>query len=284
MKGEQRLYGGRALSTGVLMVGPGAMAVAIRRPDGTIATESERFVPPFAWARRVLFLRGLLSMASAVVLAVRSARLERRLLGTSGNAKRKQMLGMIGPVLAVTGIDRLLRPSAGRPIPRLQRLGRTVLGAFAPLFGFRIAGFLPPGRRLLQYHAAEHMAVNAVESGQPLTAEAAAKQSRIHPRCGTSFGVAVMLLTPIVNRGRKPGLVRTALSAALVISLAYEILRLGARHRNAPWARILFAPVWQAQLLTTSVPTSSHLEVACAALAAVIGAEADEVPAAPALV
>lgn len=284
MTSDQRLYGGRALSNGVLMVGAGAMAVAIRRPDGTVGTESEPFVPPFAWARQIPFLRGLLSMTGAIVLAVRSAKLERRLLGGSGSARRKQVLSMLGPVLAVSAIDRLLRPKAGSSGARVVRVGRAVLGAFMPLLGFRVAGFFPPGRSLLQYHAAEHMAVNASESGRPLTAAAAANESRIHPRCGTSFGVAVMLLTPMVNRGKKSSLIRTAVSGALVISVAYEILRFGAKHRHSTWARILFAPLWQAQRLTTYPPTTPQLEVACAALTAVIGAEADEAPAAPALV
>jgi len=138
-----------------------------------------------------------------------------------------------------------------------------------PLVAFRVSGLFSPGRSLLQYHGAEHMAVNAIEAGGPLNADRAAVQSRIHPRCGTTFAVWVILLSSRLNRGA-PSAARGLLTGAVVVSLAYELLRFGAIHRSETWVKLLFGPTWKAQLLTTSAPTRDQLEVACAALNAVV--------------
>lgn len=267
------MYGGRALPSGVLMVGPHAMAVAVRSEDGSIDTAVEGFSMPFSWARNTPFLRGLLSMAGAIVLAVKSNRLERR-LNSSRRGRVTQALATAGPLLAANVLERIIsqlfrHTDSGRSArPGLFRM-------FLPFVAFRLSSYLLPGNALLRYHGAEHMAVNALEAGLELKAETAAGQSRIHPRCGTSFAFWAILLSWLTGRlGRRGGAMWRVLTGPIIVALAYEILRLGAAQKDAAWAKIVFAPAWNAQLLTTDVPTNEQLEVACVALQSVVDYEA----------
>lgn len=270
-------YGGRALPNGVLMTGPTLVAVAIRRDDGSIGVESAPFVPPFASARNTPFLRGIVSLSGALVLMVRSTKLEHR-LGGKGAGRTQQILRMVLPALSVTVIERVLRYAfLGRQHPDAMRKGPGVFAMLMPMVALRISGLFPPGRTLLQYHAAEHMAVNTAEAGLPMSAESAAGQSRIHPRCGTSFALWAMLVGSRLNRGKKRGALGAILTGTMAVSIAYELIRLGAAHRDETWAKVVFGPSWQAQRLTTLPPNREHLEVATAALAAVL---VDDMPAA----
>lgn len=273
-KAPAPLYGGRALPNGVLMVGPHAMAVAVRSEDGSIDTAVEAFSMPFSWARNTPFLRGLLSMAGAIVLAVKSNRLERRLI-SSRRGRIKQALATAGPLLAANALERTLsrifRRSGAPKRPGSPDLARMLL----PFLAFRLSSYLLPGNLLLRYHGAEHMAVNTLEAGLPLTAQSAAGQSRIHPRCGTSFAFWVILLSWLAGKtGRRGGTIGRLLTGPIIVSVAYEILRLGAAQKDASWANVVFAPAWNAQLLTTETPTSEQLEVACTALQSVVDYEA----------
>lgn len=278
------LYGGRALAQGVLMIGPSAFAVAIRNDKGDIEAAVERFRMPFVRLREVPFLRGLMSIAGAVFLAGRSTRLERRLAG-SRSGRRKQLLGTIAPMLAASFLERMLgyllwqrKKAGGGP------KGPGLAGMFVPMLAFRLSGFTPMGRDLLQYHAAEHMSVNTAEAGMALTAENAATQSRIHPRCGTTFAFWALLLGSRIRLTRVKGPLRGVMIGAVTISLAYEVARFGAVHRDEDWAKFIYGPSWQAQRLTTSPPTIEQLQVACAALKAVVDAETAGEPAPSAIV
>lgn len=273
MTKQPKLYGGRALANGVLMVGPNSMAVAIRREDGVIATRSQSFVPPFVWARQIPLLRGLLAMLSALLLAARSRGLQRQLGGERRRSDRvKQSLAMILPAVLASLLERAL--SGRRPAQRSR--GKSLIGSalrsLSPMLAFRLSAALPTGSRLLRYHGAEHMAVNAVElTGRP-DVEQAMLQSRIHPRCGTSLGFLTVLLTNVFARRAKRGPVRSFLGGAFILALSYEILRFGSDHRTDSRVKRIFAPLWKVQLLTTSDPSRDEVEVACAALEAVMTA------------
>lgn len=280
---ETPIYGGRALYRGVLMVGPKAMAVAIRADDGSVATAVEELHMPFQWARKIPFLRGLLSLAGAAVLAVRSASLEKRLTG--GRGRGRQWLSLAAPVIAGSVLERLVGAFLkSRRRPDSPERGPGILSVILPLLAFRLAGLFGPGRQLLRYHAAEHKAVNAAEAGVPVTPESAQTQPRIHPRCGTTFAVWALLLSSILTGGKRGGMLRSLLIGPVIISLAYEIVRLAAANRDRPWAKVVYGPSWQAQRLTTTEPSTEHLEVACAALQAVMAAETGEAPAPTAIV
>lgn len=142
--------------------------------------------------------------------------------------------------------------------------------------------------RVFQYHGAEHKAINALEAGAGLTVEAARAQSRLHPRCGTSFVVivlflAVLFVSPFYGQ---PIHIRVLIQLALLLpvaGVAFELLRLAGRFRNNPIAAALSRPGMWTQLLTTREPDDSQLEVAIASLKAVMDVEKADaaVPAAP---
>jgi uncharacterized protein YqhQ len=133
---------------------------------------------------------------------------------------------------------------------------------------------IPDVRRLFQYHGAEHKTINAFESGAPMTVESVAPQSRLHPRCGTGFLVVVVVVSIIVftfvGRPILPLLVLSRLVLVPVIAaIAYELIRLGARHAANPVVARLLVPVLAAQYLTTREPDASMMEVAITAFSAV---------------
>jgi len=268
---EKPLYGGRALPNGVMMVGPTRMAVSVRQADGSIATESTDFSPPFSAWRKTPFVRGPVAIAGAAVLALKSMALQRGMTTSSG-ARRRQAMQTLAPVLAISIMERVVRVVLTiRKRDEKQRKPGLV-SVFMPLLAFRLLGLTGPGRQLLKYHAAEHMAVNAAEAGRALNAGEAEDQSRIHPRCGTSFAVWAMFLT-WVSRGWVKSPLRAAIAGVATVSVAFELLHFGARNRDSSWVKAVFGPTWQAQRLTTMPPEREHLEVAVAALIAVMPAD-----------
>ncbi len=144
-------------------------------------------------------------------------------------------------------------------------------------------------KEVFRYHGAEHKAINALEADQALTTDVCMLQTRLHPRCGTSFAIIVLLLSLVVFTfvprypltGR-PGSVITDTAVRLGIELcilpfiagtAYELLRLAGKFRNQAIVSLLFKPGIWSQYITTREPAPKHVEVALVALRSVIDAE-----------
>lgn len=134
-------------------------------------------------------------------------------------------------------------------------------------------------RRVFQFHGAEHKAINTLESGEALTPENCMRASRIHPRCGTSFIIVVLLASILVHSILpRPAFyfTRLALHIALipvVAGISYEIIKLAGRFRYSIITRTLLAPGLWSQRLTTREPDLEHVEVAIASLQAVLDRE-----------
>ena len=138
--------------------------------------------------------------------------------------------------------------------------------------------------RVFQYHGAEHKAINALEAGNGLTVENARAASRLHPRCGTSFIVIVLLLSVLATAPfyGLPVWVRIPLGVLMLFPVAgvsFELLRLAGKYRDNPVAAALSRPGMWTQLLTTREPDDKQLAVAIASLDAVM--RADEAARAP---
>lgn len=123
-------------------------------------------------------------------------------------------------------------------------------------------------RRVFEYHGAEHMAIGAFESGGELTVQNARQFSRIHPRCGTSFLIAVMVLSILVFSlipGGWPlwakGLARIVL-LPLIAGLGYEFIKYSAKQCGRPLIKTLMVPGLWLQRLTTREPSDDQIEVA----------------------
>lgn len=141
-------------------------------------------------------------------------------------------------------------------------------------------------KRLFEYHGAEHKAVFAFEKGGGLTTAAAARQSRFHPRCGTSFLLIVMFVAIVVFSildaliiqafGSITVLMRIATHLPLIPlvgGVSYEFIRASARRSESPLGKLIVAPGLWLQKITTKEPDESQLEVALVALRCALGEE-----------
>ena len=133
-------------------------------------------------------------------------------------------------------------------------------------------------RRVFEYHGAEHKTIACYEAGQPLTPENAERYSRLHPRCGTSFLLIVMIVAifvfaPLGTPDWYWLFASRVIGIPLVAGLAFEVIKWFGRNRNRRWARILMSPGLQLQRLTTREPDHAQLAVAIAALEAVLAVE-----------
>jgi uncharacterized protein YqhQ len=248
--GERRPVGGQAVCEGVMMRGDGRWAVAVRRADGGIDLRVED-VP--AWCgkfERVPVVRGVAALVEAFAIGLR---------GLTWSVER-----------ATAGTDRPLT---------LPSLARTVALALGVLLTYLAAvGRRADVRRIFAYHGAEHRAVATYEAGAPLTPEAARAFGTRHLRCGTTFLLLVVVVALVVHAVvGSPGwalLVTSRLLAVpLVAGLAYELLRAAAKHAGrSRVVRVAMAPGLALQALTTREPDDGQVEVALAALAAVLPA------------
>jgi uncharacterized protein YqhQ len=138
-----------------------------------------------------------------------------------------------------------------------------------------ILSFIPDLRRVFQYHAAEHKAINALEADDELTPAAVQRHSLIHVRCGTAFLLWVMVVAIIVFAFvGQPGwfwlIVSRILLLPVIAGLAYEVIRLAARFGHNPVVSVILQPGLWLQRLTTREPTDDQAEVSIAALRAAL--------------
>lgn len=152
--------------------------------------------------------------------------------------------------------------------------------------GYMIAiGQLPTVKEVFRYHGAEHKAINTWEAELPLTMENCKAQTRLHPRCGTSFAIIVIILeffvftfVPRINKGNFfiEAISNFALHIAIlpiIAGVAYELLRFAGKFRDNSAIMVLFKPGLWTQLITTQEPRDDQIEVALASLKACLEGE-----------
>jgi uncharacterized protein YqhQ len=301
--------GGQAVLEGVMMRGVSTWAVAVRKPSGEqlqaggadakegakgeIEVVSE---PLVSWTRRHPGLR--LPLIRGVVALAESLRIGFRALGISANAQvppddageqgkigGRAWAGTIVFALIFAVALFFLLPAGLTNIFRDQIPNGIVFVLIEKVV--RVSIFLvylwlisrmPDLQRVFQYHGAEHKTISCFEAGEPLVPERAARFSRFHPRCGTSFLLIVMIVAIVVFApfGKLPWhwlFLSRVLGIPLVAGLAFEVVKWFGRNRTKRWARALMWPGIQLQRLTTREPDLSQLAVAIAALEAVLAVE-----------
>jgi uncharacterized protein YqhQ len=133
-------------------------------------------------------------------------------------------------------------------------------------------------RRVFEYHGAEHKTISCYEAGLPLTPPNAQRFSRLHPRCGTSFllvvmVVAIFVFAPIGLPAWYWLVATRILGVPVIAGISFELIKFAGRHRSKKWVRAVMWPGLKLQLLTTREPDFEQLEVAIAALQAVLERE-----------
>ena len=290
------LVGGQALIEGVMMRSPGAYGVAVRRPDGSIAFLRGKVT---GLAKRYPFLklpvlRGVAVLFQSLALGIRAlnfsaeqAMAEEDKGAAPAPAPEKKSnwavagsmsIGLVFGAVVFLLLPLWLTQLAERHLfgGQLSSLGFNLVdGALRALFflGYIFAiSRMKDIHRVFQYHGAEHKVVFNYEARLPLTVENARAQSRLHPRCGTSFLLFVLLVSILVFAfipKTAPLLVKFGgrlLLVPAIAGLSYEVLRFTAKHRAAPLFALLVAPGLALQRITTQEPTDDMLEVAIAAL------------------
>jgi uncharacterized protein YqhQ len=277
----------------VMMRGPRNWAVAVRKPDGEIAQVARTIDPLMArhWTMRLPIVRGVIALGESLSIGFRALSVSANYAAAEaaeGDPEPEEigrwalffsfavaigftvMLFKVSPAL----LTDLLPISNGVWFVLVEGLIRvTIFVAYLALLSL-----IPSLRRVFQYHAAEHKAINAYEAGEELTPEITQRYSLIHPRCGTAFLLWVMVIGVFVFAlfGRLPilWLIVTRIAFLPVIAgLAYELIRFAGKHTGNRTLMTLLAPGLWLQRLTTREPTLDQLEVSIRALKEVLSHE-----------
>jgi uncharacterized protein YqhQ len=286
--------GGQAVIEGVMMRSPSRVAVAVRRPDGSIGLMEKPFA---SVTRRVRLLglpvvRGAVSLFETLSLGVSALNFsaDEAVKAEGGTADAKPSAAMGALQLASMVVAFALGILIFIVLPaRLtawlhfdSRVGFGLMDGLFRLLAF--VGYLllisqwKEMHRVLRYHGAEHKAIHALENHAPLTPESVQGFSRFHPRCGTSFLFLVVVVSIVVftfiGRPRNIGdhLLRVA-AMPLIAGVAFEFIRLSGKYYDRPLVGMLVWPGLQFQRLTTREPDLPMCEVAIAALEKVRGDE-----------
>ncbi len=296
--------GGQAVLEGVMMKSPNFVAVAVRKPDHKIIVKFDPYKP---WSKSfpILskpFLRGIVTLVESMIHGMKALSYSAKMSGQEENQEEISSFAIASSMAfafvmgmglfvalphAITAIltsDRYLAISTNSPIFHLLD------GVFKmAIFLTYIWGIsrLKEIKRVFQYHGAEHKSIYAFEAGKGLDVESAAKFTTLHPRCGTSFLLFLILISIAMFSILLPllGLTHFSESAVLnhlgmivakiilmfpVAGIAYEFIKVCAFRMDSALFKALIWPGLMLQKLTTIEPDAEQLEVALVSLKQVL--------------
>jgi uncharacterized protein YqhQ len=320
-RGEYLQYGGQAIIEGVMMRSPRYFSVACRAPNGEIVVQTEAIEKTWIGRQnwlKLAFLRGSLALLDAMALGLRAMRFasnvqmapeyqtaeEREAAEAKGEKPPNQriqdgaivatiIVSLVFGLLIFNYLPNLISEYANRALGtenfRVTNLIAELVKIVIFLGYVGLIGQMKDIREVFKYHGAEHKAINTLEHDRPLMMEECKLQSRLHPRCGTSFAMIVLivglLIFTFVPRYPVTGMPGTPLIDVtvrffielmilpIISGIAYELLRLAGKFRNQSIVNAFFKPGIWSQYLTTREPDEKQIEVALIALQAVIDAE-----------
>ena len=295
--------GGQAVIEGVMMKGPSKICTAVRKSNGEIITqekESGSYITKYK-LNKIPILRGILAFIDSMVTGVRCLTFSAEQVDLEGDEAsaepskfEKWLDEKLGDKIKDVAIYFSVVVSLIFSIGLFMILPTVIAGFFAHFVKNRIALNLIEGtikisiflayiwgishmediKRVFQYHGAEHKTIAAYEAGEELTPENAKKYSRLHPRCGTSFLLIVMVISILMFSlfSWENALIRIGyrlLLLPIVAGVSYEIIKLAGKKPNGVVGLLTKPGLWL-QKLTTREPDESQLEVAIVAMKAVI--------------
>src|SRR6188508_2766971 len=290
--------GGQAVLEGVMMRGPSNWSVAVRKPDGEITHVNQPIESPMARHRiwRLPIIRGVVALGESLTIGFRalaiSANYAAQEEGEEGDVETELSRGQLAFAFAIAiGFALLLFKVSPAIIANVLPIDGTT--SFVIVEGLIRVGIfilyllgislLPDLKRVFQYHAAEHKAINAYEAGEELTPENVQRYSLLHVRCGTAFLLYVMVVAIFVFAfvGRPNWywlIISRILLLPVIAGIAYEIIRFAGRHAQNPILRGVLAPGLWLQRLTTREPSLDQVEVSIRALREVLRIEGRMTP------
>ena len=269
-----------------MMRGVRTWAVGVRKPEGEI--DVHKF-PLVSWAKRHRVLRW--PIIRGVVALVESLKIGFNALNIAANAQLDEdeepisggmwvgtmvvaLLFAVGLFFVVpVGLTSLFKDKLGSAF--LFWVVEGVLRTTIFLGYIWLLSRLRDLRRVFEYHGAEHKTISCYEAGEPLTPENAQRYSRLHPRCGTSFLLIVMIVAIFIFAplGLPEWYFLVAsriIGVPLIAGLSFEVIKFAGRNRRKRWVQTLMWPGMQLQKLTTREPDLEQLAVAIAAMDAVL--------------
>lgn len=270
-------FGGQAVIEGVMIRSREHMVICVKQPNGEILTKTEE-INSLSQRHRVLRLpviRGIIALFETLYLGVKGLFFSANaVLEEDEKFTYKEITITIVMVLALTSFFMVV-PFLLTTLLKLTGVIFNIVEAIVRLTIFLIYLMLVSlwgeFKRVLQYHGAEHKAINAYEAGVALNVANAKKFSRLHPRCGTSFIfivvlVSILLFSIMPNLGFLAKLAYRLLLIPVIGAVSYEILKFGDRHRNSKIMKIVVMPGLALQCLTTREPDNDMLAVALKAV------------------
>ena len=284
--------GGQAVIEGVMMKSPSHWTVAVRGHKGDIHLKKEK-LRPLPAALKLPLLRGVVALFQALVLGVKAIEFS---AGKAYEEESEEPLSKLSIALTIAasfllgiGLFILL------PLYATKLFGMVVSHVATSSFVFNLTdgvirvlifllyvlaiGLWKEMARIFMYHGAEHKVIHAYEAGRELTLESVRDYSPLHPRCGTSFLMIVMVVSILIFSFIPqywPFIYKFAARVILIPLIAgtsFELLKLSARWKDNAFMNLMIQPGLLLQRLTTREPDDAQIEVAISALAEVLKME-----------
>ena len=301
--------GGQAVIEGVMMRGKKLYALAVRTPKKEIVVEKTP-IKPAAEKCKILgwpIIRGVVALVDSLVMGMKvttksatlaglddieydqESKFEKWLENKFGDKLADYLIyfSVAVSIILCIGIFMVLPTFLGGAVTNLlhgDATLRSVIEGVIKIIIFVGYMFLVSQmkdiKRVFMYHGAEHKTINCFESGEELTVENVRHTSRFHKRCGTSFLVIVMLVSIILFFFIRTDVLWLRVLSRIILvpaiaGISYEFIRYAGKHDNL-LVNIISAPGIAMQIITTSEPDDSMIEVAIASLNAVLEEEPEE--------
>ncbi len=295
--------GGQALMEGIMMVGPNSVVAAFCDTEGKI--ETEEIKPEYIRDKYPIlkkpFLRGIFNFVDTLKLGTKAMELATNRITSSEEMEAESkfekwldnklgekftkvllaistVLGVVMSVFLFLYLPALVFSGAtmlfGESIEPFRAMTEGILKFVIFVLYIVLIGMIPDIKRVFQFHGAEHKTIFCYEQGLELNVENIKKQTRFHPRCGTSFliiliilGIIVGLFIPFTNPVLRT--VCKILTLPIVVSIGYELIKICGKYDNV-FTKMVSAPGLWVQRFTTKEPDDKMIETAIAAMEAVI--------------
>jgi uncharacterized protein YqhQ len=290
--------GGQAVLEGVMMRGISTWAVAVRKPaeEGLGEIDVQSFPLVALTRRRRIYrwpvIRGVAALVDSLTIGLRALSISANAqLAEEDQQEISSSTWAVTMIIAVAfaiglffvvpvGLTSLIKKQlhSGVAFWAVEGVIRTAIFLGYLVLLSRIKDMA----RVLEYHGAEHKVISCYEADDELVPERAALYSRLHPRCGTSFLLVVMIVAifvfaPIGLPAWWILVLTRIVGVPLVAGLSFELIKWAGRNRSRGWVKAVMWPGMQLQKLTTREPDLQQLEVSIAALQAVLDVEGEAV-------
>ncbi|MBZ4643736.1 MAG: hypothetical protein PWQ25_1862 [Deferribacteres bacterium] len=282
--------GGQAVIEGVMMRAPESFVIAVRREDNKIVVKKDRVKIDSNRIFKKPFIRGLIGLYNALVLGIKALNFSAYHAMGEGSEKvtKKEIfiamfLGLgLGVALFVflplliTDLLKYIFPLIKDSFLVFNAVDGVIRVVFFILYIYAIS-FMKDIKRVFEYHGAEHKAIYTYENGLPLTVENARRMSRLHPRCGTSFLLIVMIVSIFIfSLIPKDSHFLIKFGSRIVLlpviaGVSYEVLKLSSRFKDNFIVNMLIKPGLWLQKITTREPDDLQLEVALVSIKEALG-------------